>query len=217
MSKNKITSIVLVDDHILFRKGITELINKYEGFSVIWEASNGMDFIKNLKSCEKPEIVLLDIAMPEMDGFETASWIKTKHPEIKILVLSMFDQEKSIIRMLKLGVNGFILKDADPVELREAIVQIEEKGFYYSELVSGTMASSLRNENKKQDEIQLSEREIKFLELACTEMTYKEIADKMCLSFRTIDGYRDNLFLKLNIKSRVGLALYAIKNEIIKI
>ncbi|MFN8254502.1 MAG: response regulator transcription factor [Bacteroidales bacterium] len=217
MEKNEIATIVLVDDHLLFRKGMVELISKFKGFSVIWEAGNGLEFIKKLKTSKTPEIVLLDIAMPEMDGFETASWIKTQHPEIKILVLSMFDQENSIIKMLKLGVNGFILKDADPSELREAMTDIKEKGFYYSELVAGTMASNIRNENKKADTTPLNEREIKFLELVCTEMTYKEIADKMFLSFRTIDGYRDNLFMKLEVKSRVGLALYAIKNGIFKI
>ncbi len=217
MSKNEAVSIVLVDDHLLFRKGILELIGKFEGFSVIWEAGNGIEFIKNLRTNKTPEIVLLDIAMPGMDGFETARWIKTEHPQIKILVLSMSDQENSIIKMLKLGVNGFILKDADPSELKDALNDIKDKGFYYSELVSGTMASSIRNENKKSEIAILNDRETKFLELVCTEMTYKEIADKMFLSFRTIDGYRDNLFIKLNVKSRVGLALYAIKNGIVKI
>ncbi len=217
MSKNEAVSIVLVDDHLLFRKGILELIGKFEGFSVIWEAGNGLEFIKNLRTNKTPEIVLLDIAMPGMDGFETARWIKTEHPQIKILVLSMSDQENSIIKMLKLGVNGFILKDADPSELKDALNDIKDKGFYYSELVSGTMASSIRNENKKSEIAILNDRETKFLELVCTEMTYKEIADKMFLSFRTIDGYRDNLFIKLNVKSRVGLALYAIKNGIVKI
>ena len=215
-TKNK-TSIVLVDDHILFRKGIVELINKFDDFSVIWEASNGLEFIKNLKVCDVPEIVLLDIAMPEMDGFETAGWIKMKYPDIKVLILTMFDQENTIIKMLKLGINGFVLKDADPAELKLALELIREKGFYYSELVAGTMANTIRNEGKNGDTPVLNDREITFLELVCTEMTYKEIADKMCLSFRTIDGYRDNLFGKLNVKSRVGLAIYAIKNGIVQI
>jgi two-component system, NarL family, invasion response regulator UvrY len=217
MEINEKTSIVLVDDHILFRKGIVELINKFDGYYVAWEASNGREFLKNLKTCKIPEIVLLDIAMPEMDGYETAEWIKKKHANIKILILTMFDQETSIIRMLKIGVNGFILKDTEPNELKQALDDIRNKGFYYSELVSGTMANTIKNESKKSDKPILNDREIKFLELACTEMTYKEIADKMCLSFRTIDGYRDNLFSKLNVKSRVGLVIYAIKNRIINI
>jgi len=217
MESNTTTSIVLVDDHILFRKGMVELIDKFDGFTVDWEASNGLEFIKNLQLFGNPDIVLLDIAMPEMDGYETAKWIKEKHPKIKILVLSMFDLEKAIIRMLKLGVNGFILKDAEPQELEKALEDIKEKGVYYSELVSGAMANTIRNENERKGTVDLNEREIQFLELVCSELTYKEIADKMCLSFRTIDGYRDNLFNKLNVKSRVGLAIYAIKNGIIDI
>lgn len=209
--------VVLIDDHILFRKGVMELINKFENYVVAWEASNGKEFIKNLKICQIPDILLLDIAMPEMDGFETVTWLKIKFPEIRILVLTMFDKEDSIIRMLKLGVNGFILKDADPSELKEALDNIQTKGYYYSSLVTGTMAKNIKNEEKKALLEPLNEREIKFLQLACTELTYKEIADKMNLSFRTIDGYRDALFLKLEVKSRVGLAIYAIKNGLVKI
>ena len=129
----------------------------------------------------------------------------------------MCDQEESIIRMLKMGVQGFILKDADPTELKLALDSVRSRGFYYTEVVCGTMANSLKNGEKKQSMDSLNEREIKFLELACTEMTYKEIAEKMCLSFRTIDSYRDTLFMKLEVKSRVGLALYAIRNGYVKI
>lgn len=141
--------VVLIDDHILFRKGVMELINKFENYVVAWEASNGKEFIKNLKICQIPDILLLDIAMPEMDGFETVTWLKIKFPEIRILVLTMFDKEDSIIRMLKLGVNGFILKDADPSELKEALDNIQTKGYYYSSLVTGTMAKNIKNEEKK--------------------------------------------------------------------
>ena len=214
--KNK-TTIVLIDDHLLFRKGIGELINKFDGFAVEWEAGNGREFIRNLEICPVPDLVLLDIAMPEMDGFETAAWIKQKYPHIKILVLSMFDQEDAVIKMLKLDVNGFILKDADPAELKEALHQISAKGIYYSDLVCGTMANNIKNGVKNLTDDVLNERELKFLKLACSELTYKEIADKMNLSFRTIDGYRDALFQKLDVKSRVGLALYAIKNGIVEL
>jgi two-component system, NarL family, invasion response regulator UvrY len=216
LSREKI-SIVLVDDHSLFRKGMFELINKFEPYKVIWEAGNGKELIRLLNGNPIPDVVLLDVAMPEMDGFETATWLKSKFPAIKILVLSMFDQEETIIKMLKLGVNGFVLKDAEPDELKEALDQIISKGFYYSDIVCGTMANSIKSEPKKKPGISLNEREIKFLELASSELTYKEIADIMCLSYRTIDGYRDSLFAKLNVKSRVGLALYAIRNGIAKV
>jgi DNA-binding NarL/FixJ family response regulator len=217
LSKEK-TSIVLVDDHSLFRKGMFELVNKFENYSVIGEAGNGKELIRLLAETQsKPDVILLDVAMPEMNGFETATWLKSNYPTIKILILSMFDQEETIIKMLKLGVNGFILKDAEPEELKDALDQILSKGFYYSDIVCGTMAASIKSETKKNTALSLNEREIRFLELASSELTYKEIADIMCLSYRTIDGYRDSLFVKLNVKSRVGLALYAIRNGIAKV
>jgi two-component system, NarL family, invasion response regulator UvrY len=211
------TLIVLVDDHILFRKGMVELINKLEDFTVVWEAGNGKEFIENLKFCSVPEILMLDIAMPEMNGYETAKWLKKNHPEIKVLVLSMFDEEDAIIKMLKIGINGYILKDAEPEELKLALYEVRNKGHYYSDMVSDTMASMIKDGKDKGIKINLNDREIKFLELICTEMTYKEIADKMCVSSRTIDGYRDSLFAKLNVKNRIGLVIYAIKNGIVQI
>ncbi len=214
---NKKTSVVLVDDHILFRKGMVELINKFEEFEVIWEASNGKEFAENLKLCPMPEIVLLDIAMPEMNGFDTAMMIKKKHPAIRILVLSMFDEEDSIIKMIKIGVNGYILKDAEPNELIDALTEIRSKGYYYSDLVSNTMASMIKVGKEKVESVKLNDREIKFLELICTEATYKEIADTMNVSLRTVDGYREALFEKLNVKNRVGLVIYAIKNGIVQL
>jgi two-component system, NarL family, invasion response regulator UvrY len=132
------------------------------------------------------------------------------------MVLSMSDNESDIIKMIKYGARGYILKDANPEYLERALTDMVTKGFYYSEWLSGTIINSLRGlESKKEEE--LSEKEVEFLKLACTEMTYKEIADKMFLSVRTIDGYRDALFEKLNLKSRVGLVLYAIKNGIVKV
>jgi len=168
-----------------------------------------------------PDIVLLDINMPEMDGYETAQWLKQHHPDVKVLALSMYDNETSIIRMLKSGARGYILKDSEPGELKAALRALEEKGFYYSDLVSGKLMHAI---NKMEDEngnlkniVPLNERETDFLTYACTELTYKEIAEKMFLSPRTIDGYRDALFEKLNVKTRVGLVMYAIKNGIVRI
>ena len=165
----------------------------------------------------EPNIVLLDINMPVMDGYATAAWIKTNYPEIKVLALSMYDDEEAIIKMLKNGARGYILKDSHPSELKAAIESLASKGFYYSEMVTGRLMRTIMDENGKAGEDGLSERESEFLKLAATEMTYKEIAEQMHLSPRTIDGYRDALFEKLSIKSRVGLVLYAIKNGIVKI
>lgn len=211
--------IALVDDHILLRNGLAGML-KESGYNILFEADNGQEFIDKIKREGEPAIVLLDINMPVMDGFTTAAWIKTNHAEIKVLALSMYDDEEAIIKMLKKGARGYVLKDAHPSELKAAIESVAEKGFYYSEMVTGRLMRSILDnpaDEEKAAELRLTEREIEFLKLAATELTYKEIAEQMHLSPRTIDGYRDDLFEKLNIKSRVGLVLYAIKNGIVTV
>lgn len=212
--------IALVDDHSLLRNGLSSLVESL-GNTVLFEADNGREFQKKLDSDNLPDIVLMDINMPEMDGFETTEWLKQNHPEVKVLALSMYDNETSIIRMLKCGAKGYILKDSEPAELKEAILALMSKGFYYSDLVSGKLMHAINNMDDKTDDLKslvpLNDRETTFLKYTCTELTYKEIADKMFVSHRTIDGYRDTLFEKLKLKTRVGLVMYAIKNGIVNI
>ncbi len=213
--------IVLVDDHVLLRKGLADLVRNL-GYEVLYEANNGKEFCEKLKSNnDHPQLVLLDINMPQMDGYETSLWLKKNYPDIRILALSMHDDENAVIRMLKNGARGYILKDTEPSELKMAIDAILQKGFYYSEMVTGRLVHSISGNDDEshssQQILHLTEREIEFLKLACTEMTYKEIADKMYLSPRTVDGYRDTLFQKLEIKTRTGLVIYAIKNGIVQV
>lgn len=212
--------LVLVDDHVLLRKGLADLVQSL-GYEVLFEADNGKIFCEQLVPGKIPDLVLLDINMPKMDGYETALWLKKNHPEIKILALSMYDDENAVIRMLKNGARGYILKDSEPEELKAAIEAILNKGFYYSEMVTGrlmhTISSIGEESTNTRQLLQLNEREIEFLKLVCTEMSYKEIADTMHLSPRTVDGYRDALFQKLGIKTRTGLVIYAIKNGIVKV
>ena len=213
-------TIALADDHVMLRNGLASLIKNF-GHQILFEANNGDDFINKIKEGNRPDLVLMDINMPVKDGYETSSWIKENHPEIKVLALSMLDDENAIIRMIKNGARGYLLKESEPSELRSAINSVLQKGFYYSEMVTGRLVHSISGtdveSNGSQQVIQLSDREIEFLKLACSEMTYKEIAAQMHLSPRTIDGYRDALFLKLDIKTRTGLVIYAIKNGIYKI
>lgn len=212
-------TVVLVDDHVLLRNGLANLIRSFGEYAVLFEAYNGKDFIRQLKPRCLPDIVLLDINMPEMDGFETAQWIKRHYPEIRTLALSMYDTDNSILRMLKNGVKGYILKDTEPSELKMALESVVHKGFYYSEMVTGKLIHTINALNEPEHKVQhmlnLNDRELEFLKLACSESTYKEIADQMYLSPRTIDGYRDALFEKLNVRTRVGLVLYAIRNGIV--
>lgn len=215
--------IALIDDHKLFREGLSELINGFANYRVFLEADNGKQFIDNLNTKSLPDLVVLDISMPEMDGYDTARWLKEHFPDIKILVLSMFDNENAIIRMMRLGVKGYILKDIRKAELKAALDSLTTKGYYYSDLITGKLISTINKFDDEKDPgslkdiMSLTQREIEFLKLACTEMTYREIADKMCLSVHTIDGYRDALFEKLNIKSRTGIVMYAVKNGIVDV
>jgi DNA-binding NarL/FixJ family response regulator len=204
--------IALVDDHRLFRSGIASLINNFNGYNVLFEAANGEELIRRISLKFKPDIILLDINMPVMDGAITAQWIRNNYPEIFIIVLSMYDDAEKVLAMLKLGVKGYLLKDAEPIEFEQALQKVSTGEVYYPEFVTRLLVDSI---NQAVDLHRLNIREIEFLKLASTELTYKEIADQMSISVRTVDGYRDTLFEKLNVKSRVGLVLYAVKNKLI--
>jgi len=213
--------VAVVDDHVLLRNGLATLIRQLDSYTVLLEAGNGKDFINQLSPSNLPDIVLMDINMPGMDGYDTTLWLKRNYPGIKVLALSMYDNESAVIRMMKCGARGYILKDIDPVEFRCALDSLQRKGYYYSELITGKLIHAV-NHSAEPDQpfkslVCLNEREIEFLKLACSELTYKEIAERMYLSARTIDGYRDALFEKLNLKSRVGLVMYAIKNGIVSV
>ena len=214
------STIALADDHVLLRKGLASLVSDLD-YTVLFQADNGEELIEKLKTNPDPDIVLLDINMPKKDGYDTALWLKRNKPGIKVLALSMYDDENAIIRMLKNGARGYILKDAEPADLKAAIESLLHKGFYYSEMVTGKLIHTINAMDEEDDNTKntlgLNEKELKFMKLIATELTYKEIAEQMNLSPRTIDGYRDTLFEKLNIKSRVGLVLYSIKNGLVNL
>lgn len=205
--------IAIADDHTLFRKGVANLMGEYKELSVVFEASNGKELISRLSGGQHPDVILMDINMPDADGYATTTWIKANYPNIAILALSMSEDEDAIIKMIKCGAGGYLLKECNPRDLLDAILTIHQKGVFLNELVSGTMMKSL----KKKEETRLTIKELEFLRLVCSELTYKEIADRMFVSPRTIDNYRESLFEKLNIKTRSGLLLYAIKNSIYKL
>ena len=219
--------IAIVDDHNLFRKGLIKVINlsdKGEKYSVLFEAENGNDFKEKLNKNLLPDIILMDIDMPDMDGYETVAWLRTHYPDISILVVSMVESEESIIRMVRLGVQGYLSKDIEVEDMQNALESISNKRSYYSDVVSAIMADNIRrgmdktNRGKEHENWRLlSEKELEFIKLACTELTYQQIADKMNLSAKTIEGYRESTFNKLVVKNRVGLVIYAIKTGIVKL
>lgn len=211
-------SVVIVDDHLLFAQSLQGLVNTFEDFEVLYHVKNGSELIKKLLESENvPDIILLDINMPVMNGFETMEWIKENRPSIQVLALSMEDHEETIIKMLRLGAKGYLLKDIHPEIFYKALNEVITNGIYYSERVATTLLNSLHGGNEKDvpNGKPLKDTELMFLKLACTEMTYKEIAQEMCLSPKTIDGYRESLFKHFKVKSRIGLVLYAIRNNLV--
>jgi len=215
---DKAIKIAMVDDHILLRDALGVVINSFDNCRVILMASNGKDLLEKMQPDYLPDLVILDLNMPEMDGFETAKYLRINHPGIYVMVLTMYDSEISLLRMLQAGARGFLKKDIHPGELKLAVQSVMTSGYFYSHQSAGKLVNLFKKEGANSVQVErfgLSENELTFLRLASTDMTYKEIATLMKISPRTVDNYRDSLFLKLNVKSRVGLAIYAIKSGVV--
>jgi len=210
-------SVVIVDDHILIAKAITSIMSNFSQFEVLYECENGIALQEKFQNPKNiPNIVLLDISMPLMDGFETAKWLKTEHPEVLVMALSMQDDDDSLIKMIKNGAKGYLLKNVHPTELEKALTTLIAKGSYYPEWVASKVFASLHADALPNlQTLGITDREKEFLQYTITEMTYKEISEKMFCSPRTVEGYRDSLFEKLELKTRVGLAVYALKNGLV--
>jgi two-component system, NarL family, invasion response regulator UvrY len=209
--------VALADDHVLLRNALAALINGFEGCAVVMEVSNGKELQQKI-AAKQPDVLLLDLNMPEMDGFETANWLQQHYPVVQVLMLTMYDSEATLIRLLQAGVKGFLKKDIHPNELKFAIQSVMQSGYYYSLQTSGKLANLFRSRTGCATALEknmLNEEEIQFIKLSTTEYTYKAIAGQMNLNPRSIYSMRDALFQKLEIKSRVGLAMYAIKNGLV--
>ncbi|WP_299672342.1 response regulator transcription factor [uncultured Polaribacter sp.] len=207
-------SVVIVDDHILLSQAIAGMVDGFSKFKVLYTCKNGQELVDKFSESPKfiPNVVLMDINMPIMNGIETTAWITENHSGVNVMALSVEDEDATILKMLKVGAIGYLLKDTEKATLEKALLEIVENGFYHTKNVTNLLMKSIAG--NRTEEIVLKEREITFMKYACTELTYKEIADKMCLSPKTIDGYRDVLFTKLHVRNRVGLVMYAIKNKI---
>lgn len=215
------SKVVIVDDHDLFVKGLEGLVNKVPNFEVIFTACDGVDLIEKIPDHTLPDLILLDISMPNMDGFATAEWLTQHHPTIPFLALSMHDDEKNIIGMLMRGAKGYLLKGCKPSELALAIQQVQAVGFYYSQLTTNAL---LKKEESTPTAVSdsgereyLTERELNFIKLCGTDQTYGEIAEAMFVSARTIENYRESVSKKFNVKTRVGIVLEGIRKGIIQL
>jgi len=207
-------SIVIADDHILIAKALSGIIEHFKQFEVLYECENGEVLQERFLSPKNiPDIVLLDISMPVMDGFATAQWLKETHPEVLVMALSMQDDEQSLIRMIRCGARGYLLKNVHPEELERALNSLVSNGAYYPDWATAKVFLNISSDaGAGKTTIAFTEREKEFLAYSVTEMNYKEIAEKMFCSPRTVESYRDSLFEKLGLKTRVGLAVYAIRN-----
>ncbi|NTS40103.1 response regulator transcription factor [Flavisolibacter sp. BT320] len=213
--------IALVDDHALLRSGLASLLKDF-GYTVLFEADNGARMQEKLKANPLPKVILMDINMPVMDGVESTLWLKQNYPQVKVLALSMLDEEGTIIAMIRNGAKGYVLKDCEPEELDTAITAVLEKDFYHSELISRKLIQGLSNGwDEKQGQgprkWPFSEKEMEFINHFCTELSYKEIAAKLKISPRTVEDHSATIQQKMEVKTRIGLVLFAVKNGLVKL
>lgn len=213
-------SIALVDDHVLFRKGLAAVLKTFESIEVVHQASNGVELLEMLKNVEV-DVVLLDLEMQGMDGMQTTKKLNETFPEVKIIILSMYDDDHFIQHLMELGANGYLLKDTEPEEVIIAVQSAYENGFYFNERVSKVVINGLIKKNKVKPvfrgNVKLSPRELEVLALICQEQTNVEIGEQLFLSSRTIEGYRNRLLEKTNTRNTAGLVVFALKNNLVEL
>jgi DNA-binding NarL/FixJ family response regulator len=210
-------NLVIVDDHLLVADSLKMLIETFSGYHVLYHAKNGIDLQQKIITNKSiPDLILLDVNMPLMNGYKTMEWLAKEYPEVKVLALSIDDDEQMVLGMLSRGANGYLLKNIHPDALKIALNEVIEKGYYHSGNVANILLKSLKPK-KETPTIKLEARELKFLQLSCSELTYAEIAALMFLSPKTIDNCRSKLFNRFQVKNRVGLVIFALKNNLISI
>ena len=204
------TTVALVDDHKIFSDSLTGLINDFEGFRVCWTVQDGRDAIERLQQGDAvPDMMLLDIVMPGISGVEVARWIFENKKDIKVLALTMEEDDNNVIQMLQYGVKGYLLKSIGAEELQHALQQVVKYGYYYTPIITGNIHKHVTKKLQLSNAPDLKEREKELLAYLCTDMSYAAIAKKMFLSESTIDTYRAGLFEKFEVKNRIGLILKA--------
>ena len=210
------TTVALIDDHAIFCDSLSGLINDFEGFKVVWCANNGERAIQLLERNENaPDIVLLDIIMPDMSGIEVAKWIFDNKKDIRVLALTMEEDDNSVIKMLQYGVKGYLLKSMGSEELQRALQQVVKYGYYYTPIITGNIHRQIERRISNGPAPELRPREKELLTYLCTDLTYSEISEKMFLSDSTVDTYRAKLFEKFEVKNRVGLILKAVHMDLV--
>ncbi|MBO9638173.1 MAG: response regulator transcription factor [Siphonobacter aquaeclarae] len=211
------TTVALVDDHTMVAEALSSLIQQFDDYDVLFVAENGRKMMESIQVGLLPDILILDLNMPVMNGMACLPWLQEHAPATRVVILSMNENEEQIVRSIREGAVGYVLKGCRPSELHQALNEIRDKGFYYSPYLSEQLVRSLRPGNRHDHPYTLNERELNFLRLACSDLTYAEIADKLCVSPRTVDGYREVVFQKMQVKSRVGMALEAVRSGLVEL
>lgn len=211
-------SIAIVDDYVIFRDGLKVGVTSDENFDVVLEAGNGEELLQKLEMIV-PDVILMDLKLPVMDGIEATRIVKSRFPGIKILVVTMYDDEKFIIHMMENGANGYLLKDTDSAEIRRAIYAVHENGYYFNDVVSKALLKRLVMKGNLKPSfnqgIEFSERELQVLKLICEEMTAPEIGKELFLSHRSVENIRQRLIEKVGVRNTAGLVMFAARNGII--
>lgn len=210
--------IGIADDHKIFRKGVILSLRQYTNLSFIIEADNGDEMIEKLAT-EKPDVILLDLRMPGKDGIEATKEISKKYPDIRILILTMYEDERFVSHLMENGANGYLLKNAEPAEIKKAILEVMVKGFYLNNFVNRILLKKSSNKSKAipslNSEVVLSDKEKEVIQLLCREYTASEIAIKMDISARTVESIKDRLMERFGTKNTAGLVFFAVKNNLI--
>ena len=218
--KSKKIKVALVDDHALFREGLRLVLDQYEGLKIIYEAINGKELFEKLVNGE-PDVIFMDINMPDMDGLETTKRLRVHFPQIKIVILTMHDEKRFIIEMIKNGANGYLFKNVTPDELYTSIKNVIEEGFYFNEFMTKELHAGWSNRMgtaKLLKKVQkLSQRDVTVLRLICQQNSSEQIGEKLRLSARTVDNIRSQLLRRLRVKNTAGLVLYAIQNGLVNL
>ncbi|WP_339835339.1 response regulator transcription factor [uncultured Flavobacterium sp.] len=220
---NETVKIALVDDEILFRKGVLFLLEREKNIEIVFEASNGEELLAYLNDNQEslPDIILMDLKMPLLNGVEATKKVHKKFPTIKIIALTSYDTKPFIINMIQEGACSYLVKNSSPNDMIHTINEVASKGFYYNDLIMSIIQEGLIFGTKKTkssfDEEYLTTREKEILELVCQQYSTNEIADKLFISPRTVDGHRNNLLLKTESKNIAGLVVYAIQNDVVNL
>src|SRR3954466_941245 len=210
--------VAIADDHKIFRKGVIISLRHYSNIKFVLEAENGQELLNGIEEA-KPDVILMDLRMPVKDGIETTKYISQHYPDIAVLVLTMHEDERFVIHLMENGANGYLLKSTDPVEIKRAITDVVEKGYYLNNFVNKILLRKSQNKNKPvpslKKEVEVSEREREVLEFICLEFTSQEIGEKMGISSRTVESIKERLMERFGLKNTAGLVFFAVKNNLI--